>query len=124
MLDEIVGIGISATEEKLHGEKKEEKQTFGGALLRFIVSIVWFVVAVGASLLGAMAMVGDFFSNLMGEGRGLAVLALLLSGGVALITFIVPYLRKKGSMTRWFGIVCLGDFIWWCYLLMTGWGSF
>lgn len=116
MLDEIVGIGISVAESKMHGEAKEEKKSFGYHFLRFIISTIWFIVAVGALILGLMAMVGHAFT----DNAGLAVVALILTGGFALITFLVPYLRKKGSATRWYGIVCFGEFLWWIYLLSTG----
>ncbi|MCH5176596.1 MAG: hypothetical protein J1F25_01145 [Prevotellaceae bacterium] len=71
-------------------------------LVRFIVSFLWLALAIGTDIV--------FF---MTNG--------FLYGGVAsfvlfLITFLVPYLRKKGTLTRWIGILALLDAGWLLYL--------
>ena len=121
MIEEIVSKAIDVGQDKLQGEAKEEKTTFGGGVLRFVVSIIWFVVALAVSLAALIAMVGQGMSDIFGgESKTLGTVAICASLLVGIITFCVPYLRKKGSATRWFGIVCLGDAAWWLYLMATG----
>lgn len=38
---------------------------------------------------------------------------------VALITFITPYLRKKGSFTFCCGIIAIADIVWWLCILLS-----
>lgn len=114
-LDDIVGTAISATENRVMGKDKEEKTTIGGFILRFVVSLIWFVVAVAISVLGLFAMASSEF--LPGSKRPtFAAFAIGTSLLLFLITFLVPYLRKKGTMTRWLGVLALGDALWWVYL--------
>lgn len=121
MLDEIVSGAINVGQDKLQGKEVEEKTTFGGGVLRFFISLIWFVITFAVSLAAFFAMVGQGLSDLFGgDSKGLGILAIAASLVLALITFCVPYLRKKGSLTRWCGIVCLGDAIWWIYILVTG----
>lgn len=121
MLDEVIRGAIEVGQDKMQGEAVEEKQTFKGGVKRFLVTIIWFVITAVVTIGAMFAMVGQGMSDLIGEGgKGLGITAVIASLSVALITFCVPYLRKKGTMTRWFGIVCLGDAIWWIYLLATG----
>lgn len=114
-LDDIVGTAISATENRVMGKDKEEKTTVGGFILRFVVSLIWLVVAFGISALGFAATISSEF--LHGDGRiGLVAFAIGTSLLLFIITFLVPYLRKKGTMTRWLGVLALGDALWWVYL--------
>lgn len=121
MLDEIVSGAISAGQDKMHGEEVQEKTSFGGGVLRFFISFIWFIITLAVSLAALFAMVGQGMSDMLGgESNTLGILAIGASLLIALITFCIPYLRKKGSFTRWCGIVCLGDAAWWIYLLATG----
>lgn len=114
-LDDIVGTAISATENRVMGKDKEEKTTVGGFILRFVISLIWFVVALGISTLGFFATISS--KLLHGDGRiGLVAFAIGTSLLLFIITFLVPYLRKKGTMTRFLGVVALGDALWWVYL--------
>lgn len=121
-VDDVVGLGINKAEDKLSGKAKEEKTTFLGGLLRFIVSTIWFVVAFVATIIAFLiTCFGEFRDKFLGDEDGKMVFA----GGIAvlilffLITMLIPYLRKKGSMTRLLGIGALGDAIWWIYLYFT-----
>lgn len=111
-LDDIVGTAISATENRVMGKDKEEKTTVGGFILRFVVSLIWFFVALGISMLGLFAMMSSDF--LPGSKR--PAFAIGISLLLFIITFLVLYLRKKGTMTRFLGIMALGDTLWWVYL--------
>ena len=120
-MDDVASFAIGKAEDKLQGEDKKEKTTVGGFLLRFIVSIIWFIVAAVATIGGALAMTGGEMASFLGDesGPALYVIGIGLCLAIFIITFLVPYLRKKGSFTRWCGIVCLGDALWWIYLLIT-----
>lgn len=120
-MDDVASFAIGKAEEKLQGEEKKKKTTVGGFLLRFIVSIIWFIVAAVATIGGALAMTGGEMASFLGDesGPALYVIGIGLCLAVFIITFLVPYLRKKGSFTRWCGIVCLGDALWWIYLLIS-----
>ena len=121
MLDKIVSSAISVGQDKMHGEEVQEKTSFGGAVLRFFISLVWFFITFAVSAASLVAMTGQGLSDMLGgESNTLGVLAIGASLLMALITFCIPYLRKKGSFTRWCGIVCLGDAAWWIYLMATG----
>lgn len=123
-IDSIVGAGISAAEDTLDGkgEEQKEKNTFFGILIRFIVTIIWFVITFVVSLGAFYAMWAGSMIDFLGgdDGMSLCYLAIGASFLVFLITFIIPYLRKKGTLTRWLGIVALGDALWWIYILIKG----
>jgi len=120
-MDDVASFAIGKAEDKLQGEEKKEKTTVGGFLLRFIVSIIWFIAAAVATIGGALAMTGGEMASFLGDesGPALYVIGIGLCLAIFIITFLVPYLRKKGSFTRWCGIVCLGDALWWIYLLIS-----
>lgn len=62
-------------------------------MVRFFVSLIWFVVIIGV----------DIFAFVMAQpiiGAGAEFV-------IALITFFIPYLRKKGTLTRWWGWLAL-----------------
>ena len=80
--------------------KKENK------LIRFFVSLIWLVLSIGVDIFA-------IFSKA------------LLVGAIAefaffIITFCIPYLRKKGSYTRWFGWLALLQGCWLIYLMTQG----
>lgn len=62
-------------------------------MVRFFVSLIWLVVILGV----------DIFAFVMAQpivGAGAELI-------IALITFLIPYLRKKGTLTRWWGWLAL-----------------
>ncbi len=122
LTDDFVGKAINATEERLQGKEKKEKATVGGMVLRFIVSTIWFIITLVASLIAFYAMVAGQTATLLGDSRGKAICAIAigLCFLIFLLTFIIPYLRKKGTFTRWCGIVALGDVLWWIYIMIAG----
>ncbi|MBQ1973799.1 MAG: hypothetical protein II222_05620 [Paraprevotella sp.] len=62
-------------------------------MIRFFVTLIWLVVVL------AVDVVAFVISNpLVGAGIEFALF---------LITFLVPYLRKKDSYTRWWGWLAL-----------------
>lgn len=120
--DELVGTVIGAAENKLQGKEKEEKTTFGGVVLRFLISTIWVIITLVASVVAFYGMVaGQFVTVFLGNEQGymLCMLAIGLCSIIFLLTFLIPYLRKKGSLTRWCGIVALGDALWWIYILIS-----
>ncbi|MBQ8051784.1 MAG: hypothetical protein IJ197_09475 [Bacteroidaceae bacterium] len=98
----------------------EKSNSFVKGVKRFIVSFIWFLIAFIFSFLGLLAVcVGDMKEVLRDEdGIPIYLLGIGLPLLVAIITFLVPYLRKKGSLTLWCGLTCLFDALWWIYLLM------
>lgn len=119
-LDSIVSASISAGESALDKKaNSNEKQTSGQIFLRFVVSFVWVLVAVIASTVGLIAVCFHGVAEFLGEHTILGYIGIGLPLVIFIITFIVPYLRKKGTTTRWCGITCLGDAIWWAYIIFS-----
>ena len=79
--------------------KKENK------VIRFFVSLIWFALSVGVDLYAVFS-----------EGYLLGAIAEFV---FFIITFLVPYLRKKGSYTRWFGWLALIQGAWLIYLMIS-----
>lgn len=84
-------------------EKKENK------VVRFFVTLIWLVIAVGVDIYAIVS-------------KGFMVGA-IAEGAFFLITFIIPYLRKKGSYTRWFGFLALLSALWFAYCMFSGGGE-
>ncbi|MBR5653790.1 MAG: hypothetical protein IKX22_06880 [Prevotella sp.] len=61
--------------------------------IRFIISLIWLIISIG---IDAFAITTR--SYLVGAGAEFAFF---------LITFIIPYLRRKGSYTRYWGWLAL-----------------
>lgn len=76
----------------------EEKEKKENRLVRFIVTIIWLAISLGV----------DFFA-IKSEGYIAGAIAEII---FFIVTFSVPYLRKKGTYTRWWG---------WLALLQAGW---
>ena len=66
MLDEIVSGAIGVGQDKLHGEEVQEKTSFGGSVLRFFISLIWFVITLAVSLSALFAMVGQGMLDIHG----------------------------------------------------------
>jgi len=62
-------------------------------MVRFFVSLVWLIVVLAVDVFAFVLA-----QPIIGAGAELVI---------ALITFIVPYLRKKGTLTRWWGWLAL-----------------
>lgn len=58
--------------------------------MRVLITIIWFLVVVGV----------DIFAFFILED---ALVGAIIEFALALITLCVPYLRAKGSYTRWWG---------------------
>ena len=68
-------------------EKKENK------LVRVIITLLWLIISVGV----------DIVAVIMEE----PIVGAIIEAVFGIVTFCVPYLRKKGSYTRWFGFLAL-----------------
>lgn len=121
-LDDVVATGIGVAQNKLDSEPtKEEKTSFGSKVLRFFITLIWVIVAFGVSALALYSMFAGEASDLLGgDGSSFKYIAIFASLAVGVITFVVPYLRKKGSMTRYCGILAFGDALWWGYITFFG----
>lgn len=119
--DDLVGCAVNAAEDKLQGEEKDNQKKSSGGFLRFLVSTFWVIVTFAASLVAFLGMwlgsVADFLGDK--KGKPICFLAIGLCVVIFVLTFIIPYLRKKGSLTRWCGIVALGDALWWIYIMIS-----
>lgn len=73
--------------ENVAVQKKENK------LVRFLITLLWLIISVGVDVLAVLN--SSFIAG--------AVIELIF----AIVTFCVPYLRKKGTYTRWFGFLAL-----------------
>ena len=88
------------TENPQQPEVKKESK-----VVRFFVTLIWLAIAVGIDI---FAMVKEGYMP-----------GAIAEGVFALITFLVPYLRKKDSYTRWFGWLALLSAAWFIYLMVA-----
>ena len=58
-------------------------------MVRFIVTLIWFFVVVGV----------DIYAFVLEQPLVGAIAEL----AIAVITLLIPYLHKKGTLTRWWG---------------------
>jgi hypothetical protein len=86
-----------------------------------VVSIVWFIIALFIFILtffsSSINLIGQIFQD--SDLSTIGIIGLIISILFVLITFLVPYLRKKGSFTRWLGIIVCFDIVWCIYILAT-----
>lgn len=110
--DLLVAIGIDVAAYKATGkeEKKTEKQSFKSTAKRAGANIGLFIVAVVCFLLS----VACFFMGFFGYGI-LFPLGFLITIAYVVYIFKTPYLREKGTYTRWLGFMGIGDIVWWLY---------
>lgn len=94
--------------KKLEGNAEENPQKKENKFVRFIVTIIWLVMAIGVDALAVYL----WFS--LGNAAGL-FLGAIFEAIFGVVTFCVPYLRKKGSYTRWFGVLAILSAVWWIY---------
>lgn len=110
--DLLVAIGIDVAAYKATGKekKKTEKQSFKSTAKRAGANIALFIVAVVCFLLS----VACFFMGFFGYGI-LFPLGFLITIAYVVYIFKTPYLREKGTYTRWLGFMGIGDIVWWLY---------
>ncbi len=119
-LNNIAGSAIDGVTGALDGKKAEaEKTSFGSATLRFFISLIWGVVTFVILLAAFYAMWFHAAFDLFDVSSSLGIMAVVACFAITLITFLIPYLRKKGSFTRSCGVLCLGEGLWWLYILAT-----
>ena len=71
--DEIVSSAIGAAENKLEGKAKEEKSSFAGGCLKFIISTIWVVFTLAASIVALLAMCVGSVADFLGDESGKAI---------------------------------------------------
>lgn len=79
--------------------KKESK------VVRFFVTLIWLAISIGVDLYAIFS-----------EGYLIGAIAEFVFFG---ITFLVPYLRKKDSFTRWIGWLALLQGAWLIYMMIS-----
>ena len=84
---------------------------------KFFVGLLMFIILVAITLFVLGAAVFEFIESDMDTPVALG-LGIGLSVVYAIIVFVIPYLRKIGTV-KWFAICALGDAAWWAYLLFT-----
>lgn len=103
------------------GRIPESKTSFGGALLRFVISVIWLIIGLGVLVAGTYAVGIGSIADELGyqKGRLLVFAGILISVILFILTFAIPYLRKKGTVTRAVGYGALIDALFWIYILIT-----
>lgn len=81
-------------ENKIVGESDEnEKSSCLGMFFRFLFTLEWLFVVIGVDIASFVV-----FNPMIGA---------IIEFAIFLITMLVPYLRKKGSYTRYWGWLAL-----------------
>ena len=93
-------------ENEVKAAKVEEKEN---KMTRFIVTLVWLIIALGVDAIAILT-----------EGYLIGMIVELV---FFIVTFSVPYLRKKDTYTRWWGWLGLASAIWFAFLLFTSGGG-
>lgn len=76
---------------------------------RFLVTIGWLILALGVDAIA-----------LFTKGY---IIGLVLELVFFIVTFSVPYLRKKGTYTRYWGWLALASAIWFAFLMFSAGGG-
>ena len=84
---------------------------------RFFVGLFMFIILTAITVFVLGVSVFEFITSDMDTPVALT-LGIVLSLIYAIIVFIIPYLRKIGTV-KWFAFLALGDAAWWAYLLFT-----
>ena len=93
-VDKVKDMVIEKAEDIYMGEEnKAERAGCASNILRFFISLVWLIVVLGIDILSFIV-----FNPLIGAGLELCIFV---------ITLCIPFLRKKGTLTRWWGWLAL-----------------
>lgn len=84
---------------------------------KFFVGLLMFIILVAITLFVMGVAVFEFLDSDMDTPVALTT-GIVLSVIYAIVVFVIPYLRKMGTV-KWFAICALGDAAWWAYLLFT-----
>ena len=80
---------IDKIENRVIGESPNEKTGCTSSIFRSFISLIWLLVVIAIDILSFV-----WYPPILG-----AALEML----VVIITLCIPYLRKKGTLTRWWG---------------------
>ena len=93
-IDKAKDMALEKAEDIYMGNEDEvENGGCASNILRFFVSLIWLVVILAVDIMSFVA-----FNPMIGAG---------LEFCIFIITLCVPYLRKKGTLTRWWGWLAL-----------------
>lgn len=93
-IDKAKDMAIDKAEDLYMGdEDKEQHSGCASNILRFFISLIWLVVILAVDIMSFIV-----FNPMIGAGMEFCIF---------LITICVPYLRKKGTLTRWWGWLAL-----------------
>ncbi len=87
-------MALEKAEDLYMGEEhKTENSGCASNILRFFISLIWLVVILAVDIMSFVV-----FNPMIGAG---------LEFCIFIITLCIPYLRKKGTLTRWWGWLAL-----------------
>jgi len=93
-IDKAKDMALDKAEDLYMGEEDEtENSGCASNILRFFISLIWLVVILAVDIMSFVV-----FNPIIGAGLELCIF---------IITLCVPYLRKKGTLTRWWGWLAL-----------------
>ncbi len=125
LFDSAVRTALDTTESQLNNtpeNQEEEKHNAGYHVLRFVVSTIWVILTAAGFLLSVFCFLytGGFYILLgIDEAMKLNVAVTSCLVLIGIITFIIPFLRKKGTVTRSCGIFALVESAWLLYCLFS-----
>lgn len=93
-IDKAKDMALDKAEDLYMGEEDEtENSGCASNILRFFISLIWLVVILAVDIMSFIV-----FNPIIGAG---------LEFCIFIITLCIPYLRKKGTLTRWWGWLAL-----------------
>lgn len=93
-IDKAKDLALDKAEDLYMGEEDEtENSGCASNILRFFISLIWLIVILAVDIMSFIV-----FNPMIGAGLELCIF---------IITLCVPYLRKKGTLTRWWGWLAL-----------------